>query len=174
MRWFIKLLRRRKEGPTLEEKRKILRAVVEDNDLYDVATALRGPDLKCKWDVDLKEMYTMPIRAIALQSALADPIEIVLTRITPERLEGVLLALKDVEGKVVHFINHAAFAFRAFYDLLLIPEDVYYYILDTIDAIVQTAQMGGEITESVRELFSKVKETYYKLREKYMGEGSQP
>ena len=169
-RKLIRLLRRRK-GLTLEEKRKILRAVVKDNDLYDVATALRGPDLKCKWDVDLKEMYTMPIRAIALQSV--DPVETVLTRITPERLEEVLLSLKHFEGKVVHFITHVAFAFRAFRDLLLIPEDVYDYVLDTTDVIVEADQMGGEITESVREEFSKVKETYYKLREKYMG-GNQP
>jgi len=165
---LIRLLRRKEEGLTLKEKLNILRTVMTDNDLYDVASAIRGPDLRCRWDIDLKEMYTMPIRAIALRSV--NPVETVLTRITPERLEGVLLALKDVEGNIIHFTNHVAFAFRAFYDLLLIPEDIYDYVLDTVDLITEVAQMGGEITESVREWFSKIKKTYDRLREKYMGD----
>ena len=168
MRRFIKLLfGRRKEGLSLEEKRRILRAIMDDRDLYDVASGIRGPDLKCKWGIGLKEMYTMTVRAIATQSV--DPIETILYRITPEKLEEVLLALKYVEGRTIHYITHIAFAFRAFADLLLIPEDVYLYVLDTIDIITEVAQMGGDITESIKDYYLKIKEKYSKLRKKYIG-----
>ena len=166
MRSLIKLLRWKKEEGSLEEKRRILKTIMSDSDLYDVAAAIRGPDLKCKYDVDLKWMYTVPVRKIANQSV--NPIGVVLFHITPEKLEEVLLSLKDIEGKVIHFTNHVAFAFRAFYSLLLIPEDVYNYVLDTIDLITEVAQMGGVITESIRKEYLKVKEKYAKLCEKYI------
>jgi len=169
MRGLIRLLRWRKEGLSLEEKKRILKTIMSDSDLYDVAAAVRGPDLKCEYDVPLKWMYTVPVRKIAEQSV--NPIGVILARITPERLEEVLLSLKYVEGKVIHFTNHVAFAFRAFYSLLLIPEDVYNYVLDTIDIITEVAQMGGDITESVREYFSKIREKYEKLCEKYIKRG---
>ena len=166
MRSLIRLLRRKKEALSLEERRKILKTIMDDSDLYDVASAIRGPDLRCKWGADFKEMYTIPIREIAKQSV--NPIGVILSRITPEKLEGILLSLRDVEGRTVHFTNHVAFAFRAFYNLLLIPEDVYNYVLDTIDLITEVAQMRGEITESIREYYLKVKKKYAKLCEKYI------
>jgi len=157
-----------KKELTVEEMLNMLKFVLEDSDLSDIVWAIRGPDLTRS--EDLKEMYAKTIRIIAYQ--YEDPVEAVLSRITPDNLKLVLLELEEMKGSVGHYLIHVAFAFASFKNLGVIPWDVHHYIDETINMIIDLRlrlQDGEKITtEFVEKKLKPIEKMYMKLLKKYV------
>ena len=157
-----------KKELSIEEKLSMLKVVLSDTCLSDIVWAVRGPDL-IRGET-LKDMYTWTIRVIACQEE--EPAKAILSRITPDNLEMVLLELRDIEGNVSHYIYHIQFAFASLRELGLIPKDVYNYVLNTTGMIIDlrdTLSRGEEVTtESIMKRIQTVSKRYRKLYKKYI------
>jgi len=78
------------------EELKKLGELLQDSDLYDIAAAIRGPDIY--FGDGLKYALTLPIRHIVIFGN--DPVDEILSHMTPEELDSIFDDLKYMEGNL--------------------------------------------------------------------------
>lgn len=150
-----------------EEKLKILLYTRVDSEIRNIVFAYRGPDLTPS--ENLKDMYTFPVRVIAREQK--DAAKTVLSHMTPFRLRIILEELEEVRGNLKHYLDHIEYAFDSLYRLQLVPKDIYYYVLNTIDAIYAVwnrVSRGDEVTkEHIDEQVDRIRKKYIQLCRRY-------
>jgi len=133
-----------------DERVKVLMSIMGDKYLYDIATALRGPDIK--YTYMLKEVLTRTIRDIAACPDVPD--DVIVARMNPVDIEMLLGELKDAEGDVSHYLMHISDAFQAFFHLKIIDHHTLFYVMRVIEAIdnaVREIEDTGKLSDNTFE-----------------------
>ena len=128
----------------------VLKRVMSEKLLYDIATALRGPDIK--YTYMLKEVLTRTIRDIAACPDVPD--DVIVARMNPVDIEMLLGELKDAEGDVSHYLMHISDAFQAFFHLKIIDHHTLFYVMRVIEAIdnaVREIEDTGKLSDNTFE-----------------------
>lgn len=152
------------------EELKKLGELLQDSDLYDIAAAIRGPDIY--FGDGLKYALTLPIRHIVIFGN--DPVDEILSHMTPEELDSIFDDLKYMEGNLGHYFSHIHSAIIALSHFIEIPQAVKNYALNYINVIwrAHVAVREDLQTELKKAMDGKKKlaQCWVMLRHKHYGE----
>ena len=140
------------------------------SDLYDIAAAIRGPDIR--FGDGLKWALTFPIRDIVIHGE--DPIDTILHHMSPEDLDDIFNDLEHIEGSLSHYLNHIHNAIIALSHLIEIPQAVKNYALNYIDVIWRAwIAIREDLQTELKKAMERKKELeqcWVMLRHKHYGE----
>jgi len=152
------------------EELKKFRELLRIRELYDIAAAIRGPDLR--FGDGLKWALTFPIRDIVIHGK--DPIDTILHHMCPENLDDIFNDLEHIEGSLSHYLSHIHSAIITLSHLIEIPQSIVNYALNYIDVIwrAHVAVREDLQTELKKAMDGKKKlaQCWVMLRHKHYGE----
>ena len=145
-----------------KEKVELLQKVLEDPTLYNIVSAIRGPDLH--YESALKVLFTIPLRYIA--SGAMSPAEAIRTFMNPTQVRIVLEGIHDVRGNFGHWTSHIIDAYDALFYLGLIDARIRRYV-DVVLEIISyahglTSVTSVKLTNDMIDRYVKEVEEAYK------------
>ena len=101
----------------------VLKTIAESKTLYDIVTALRGPDSK---NSGLKYIFTSRIRHLALQLKISDTPHVGWERNTKYfTSHNIAAAVMQLHPYDIHYLHHVLDALNSLHSLNLINTDEY-------------------------------------------------